>query len=29
VADAIEDIRFWITVGAGRPGDWLIGVHSY
>jgi hypothetical protein len=28
VADAIEDIRSWITVAAGRAGEWLIGVHS-
>jgi hypothetical protein len=28
VADAVDDIRSWVTVAAGRPGDWLIGIHS-
>jgi hypothetical protein len=28
VADAIGDIRSWIAVAAGRPGEWLIGVQS-
>jgi hypothetical protein len=28
VSDAIEDIRSWVAVAAGRPGDWLIGVQS-
>ncbi len=28
VSDAIEDIRSWIAVASGRPGDWLIGVQS-
>jgi hypothetical protein len=28
VADAVEDIRSWIVLAAGRPGDWLVGVQS-
>jgi hypothetical protein len=24
----IEDIRSWVNLAAGRPGDWLIGIHS-
>jgi hypothetical protein len=26
VADAVEDIREWITVASGRAGQWLVGV---
>jgi hypothetical protein len=28
VSEAVEDIRSWIAVASGRPGDWLIGVQS-
>ena len=28
VINAVEDVRSWVTSAAGRPGVWLVGVHS-